>query len=325
MRPVSMIPLGATLGAVAATAGLVRMFRRDMAEVSAELERASEIALTDSGAIEYGREGIGPTVIVSHGAGGGYDQGLFVARELLGSGYDVVAPSRFGYLRSESPARPLPDVQADAYAALLDRLVIERAVLLGISAGAPSAIEMALRHPERVAALVLVVPRAYAPGCEVTAERTPQTAPILRMIERGADFAFWLAIKLARRAVLRFLGVPPAVDKSADPFERDRLTWIMRSLLPLSRRVEGIRNDGATAIRPWPLERIGAPTFVISAEDDLFGTLPAARFTAEHISGAELMVLPSGGHLLVGHTEEIRARIAGFLRRNIQIPRSAAA
>jgi pimeloyl-ACP methyl ester carboxylesterase len=325
MRPRSLIGLAAFAGSAATAVGIGRAFRHDMRDIAAALEAESVVISTDFGAIEYGRSGIGPPVLISHGAGGGYDQGLFVGRELLGSAYDVIAPSRFGYLRSESPDRPLPDAQADAYAALLDRLGIERAVVLGISAGAPSAIEMALRHPERVAALILAVPRAFAPGCEVTAERSPQNEPIFRMIERGADFAFWLAIKLARRAVLRFLGVPPAVDKAADPPERARLTRIMRSILPLSRRVEGIRNDGAAVIGPWPLGRIGAPTFVVSAEDDLFGTLPAARFTAGHIAGAELMVLPSGGHLLAGRTEEIRARVAGFLRRALDAPRSAAA
>lgn len=325
MRSRSLIGFAALAGSAATAVGIGRRFRHDMQDAAATLETGSELVATDFGAVEYGREGIGPTVLVSHGAGGGYDQGLFVGRELLGSAWDVIAPSRFGYLRSETPDRPLPDVQADAYAALLDRLGVERAVVLGISAGAPSAIEMALRYPERVAALILVVPRAYAPGREVTAEHSPENEMIFRMIERGADFAFWLAIKLARRTVLKFLGVPPAIDKAADPLERARLTWIMQSILPLSRRVEGIRNDGAAVIGAWPLDRIGAPTFVVSAEDDLFGTLPAARFTAEHIAGAELMVLPSGGHLLVGRTEEIRARVAGFLRRTLEMPRSAAA
>ena len=325
MRSRSLIGLAALAGSAAAAIGIGRAFRHDMRDVSAALAGGSELVATEFGAVEYGREGIGPTVLVSHGAGGGYDQGLFVGRELLGSAWDVIAPSRFGYLRSESPGRPLPDVQADAYAALLDRLGVERAVVLGISAGAPSAIEMALRHPERVAALILVVPRAYAPGCEVTAEHSPPNEMIMRMIERGADFAFWLAIRLARRTVLRFLGVPAAVDRAADPLERARLTWIMQSILPLSRRVEGIRNDGAAVIGAWPLERIGAPTFVVSAEDDLFGTLPAARFTAAHIAGAELMVLPSGGHLLAGRTDEIRARISAFLRRALATPGRAAA
>jgi pimeloyl-ACP methyl ester carboxylesterase len=325
MRPKSLIGFAALAGSAMAALGVRRAFRHDMQAMAAELEAGGRLLSWDFGAIEYGREGIGPPVLVSHGAGGGYDQGLFVGRELLGSNHDVIAPSRFGYLRSASPAQPRPDAQADAYAALLDHLRIERAAVLGISAGAPSAIEMALRHPGRVSALILVVPRAFAPGHEVSAPASPQNQAIIRMIERGADFAYWTATKLARRSLLRFLGVPPEVDKAADPLERDRLTWIMRNVLPLSRRVGGIRNDGETRIEPWPLERVDAPTFVVSAEDDLFGTLPAARFTAEHIAGAELMVVPSGGHLLAGRSEEIRARIADFLHRSARLPHREAA
>jgi dienelactone hydrolase len=38
-----------------------------------------------------------------HGTGGGFDQGLLFARRLVDAGYRVIAPSRFGYLRSDFP------------------------------------------------------------------------------------------------------------------------------------------------------------------------------------------------------------------------------
>ena len=325
MRPTGWIGLAAMLGSAATVFGMRRSFRHDMADINAGLEAESALIETDIGKVEYARQGSGPAVLISHGAGGGYDQALFVGREMLGPDHDIIAPSRFGYLRTPVPEAGSPSAQADAYAALLDRLNVDKAIVLGISAGAPSAIEMALRHPERVSALLLIVPRAYAPGREVGAEDSPQNRTVMAMMERGADFAFWLALRLARRPIVRFLGVPPALDEAADPLERARLTRIMQSILPLSQRVRGIENDGAASVGPWPLEKIAVPTFVMSAEDDLFGTLPAARFTAGHIPGAELMVVESGGHLLVGRGDEIRARIADFLRRRLEAPRKAAA
>ena len=325
MRAAGWIGLASMLGAAAGAFGVRCAFRRDMAEITARLEAESELVSTDFGPIEYAREGRGPAVLISHGAGGGYDQALFVGREVLGSEYDIIAPSRFGYLRTPVSGTQPPSAQVDAFAALLDRLDVDKAIVLGISAGAPSAIEMALRHPGRVAALILIVPRAFAPGREVEAEDTPPNRIVMAMIMRGADFAYWLALKVARRTILRFLGVPGTVDQAADPPERARLTRIMRDILPLSKRVAGIRNDGETKIAPWPLERISAPTFVLSAEDDLFGTLPAARFTAEHISGAEMMEVESGGHLLVGRGTEIRSRIADFLGRRLEAPLEAVA
>lgn len=320
-----LMGLAALSGAAVAAYAIRKMFRHDMADINSELDEGSSLVELDYGVVEYGREGVGDPVLVIHGAGGGYDQGLFVGRELFGSGRDLIAPSRFGYLRSGLPAEPLPHVQADALMALLDHLQVPSAVVLGISAGAPSAIELALRHPERVRALILVVPRAYAPGVEVSAERRGANKPILDMVMKGQDFAWWSATKFARRRLLRFLGVPGTVYDAADPLARDRLDWIARNVLPLSRRMRGILADSEARIEPWPLERIAAPTLVLSARDDLFNTLPAARWTADHVPGAELMVLESGGHLLCGRTEEVRDGIADFLRRRLAGPRREAA
>lgn len=327
MRAGSLIGIASVVGSAVAAYATRRMFRHDMADISAGLEAGSDLMCTDFGGVEYAREGGGPAALVIHGAGGGYDQGLFVGRELFGAGYDVIAPSRFGYLRTDLPEARDNCAQAEAHAQLLDRLGVGRAVVLGISAGAPSAIELALRHPERVAALILVVPRAYAPGCEVSAEKSAANRPILQMIMQGRDFPYWLATKFARsrRRLLHFLGVPGGVYDSADPLERARLDRIAFDVLPLSKRVQGILNDGALEIAPWPLERIAAPTLVVSAADDLFNTLPAARFTAEHIADAELMVVETGGHLLAGRGDEIRAAIADFLSRRLVAQRQAAA
>jgi pimeloyl-ACP methyl ester carboxylesterase len=76
---------------------------------------------------------------------------------------------------------------------------------------------------------------------------------------------------------------------------------------------------------PWPLERIGIPTLIISAEDDLYKTLPGARFTATGIPGAELHVLKSGGHLMVGQARTVRKLVKEFLQRQRHQPEPKAA
>jgi 2-hydroxy-6-oxonona-2,4-dienedioate hydrolase len=88
----------------------------------------------------------------------------------------------------------------------------------------------------------------------------------------------------------------------------------MKSVLPLSARVRGIAVDSSSELSPWPLERIHVPTLIVSAEDDLFKTLPGARFTAKRIPGAELHVLKSGGHLMVGQGRQVRKWVQDFLR-----------
>ena len=313
-------PLGmaSALGVAAGVATHSR-YRREMRQIVAAVEAGGIIAETALGPIEYAERGDGEPLLLIHGAGGGYDQGLLIARD-FGEGLRIIAPSRFGYLRTPAPEDASPAAQAEAHAALLDFLGIDRCIVAGASAGAPSAIEFALRHPERAAALILLVPRTYHPTDPVGVDEQLTSQMILRLIERSADFLFWLAIGVARGAVVRFLGVPPRLEAAASPEERERVTQVMRSVLPLSRRVRGITVDSNAAVGPWPLEQMRVPTLIVSAEDDLFRTLPGARFTAEHLPDAKLKILESGGHLMVGKGEQVQRWIRDFLSQRRTVP-----
>jgi len=65
--------------------------------------------------------------------------------------------------------------------------------------------------------------------------------------------------------------------------------------------------------RPYEYERITAPTLVISAADDLFGTYEIGRYVAEHIRDARFVGYPSGGHVWIGHDAEMKATVIEFL------------
>lgn len=298
-------------------------FRGEMKQAGSWLDSGSALVGTAAGPIEFAREGEGEPALVIHGAGGGYDQGLMIGRDTLGSGYHLIAPSRFGYLRTPLGPDLSPAAQADAHAALLDALNIETVVVLAASAGAPSAIELALRHPDRVSSLILLVPRAYDPTQVVGVDKSASSQTVLKLIEASADFAFWLGIRFARSALVRFLGVPPELEARAAPEERERITALMRSILPLSRRIAGIKAEDAFQMTEWPLHHISCATLIISAEDDLFRTLPGAQYTAERITGAELVVLADGGHLMVGRSGEVRQIVADFLNRRQSMRQAA--
>ena len=311
--------------AAASAAGLVAYngYRKKIRTIRQAVDRGGKIAETPVGDIEYAETGDGEPMLVIHGAGGGYDQGLLIGADFA-EDYRVIAPSRFGYLKTAVPEDYSPSAQADAHAALLDFLGVEHAIVVGVSAGAPSAIELALRWPGRVSALILLVPRTYHPTQSIGADASVPSRTVLRLIESSADLLFCLAMQISRGSVVRFFGVPPEVDAHSSPAERERTTRIMTSVLPLGRRVRGIQADGLTRISPWPLEQITAPALIISAEDDLYHTLPGARFTAERIPGAELHVLKSGGHLMVGQTLPVRKLVRDFLANLRVKPRRAA-
>jgi pimeloyl-ACP methyl ester carboxylesterase len=302
------------LSAASSAAALVgyARYREEMRAVRKKLESGSTIADTPAGPVEYAEMGEGKPLLMIHGAGGGYDQGLLVARDFA-DGFRVIAPSRFGYLKTPVPPDPSPAAQADAHAVLLDFLGIGKSAVVGVSAGAPSAIELALRHPRKVSALVLLVPRTYDPTQTIGADESAPSQAILRLIQSSADFLFWLAMRVARSAVVRFFGSSPELDAKASPEDRERVTEVMKSALPLSGRVRGVTVDSSTELSPWPLERIKVPVLIVSAKDDLWKTLPGARFTSEHIAGAELRVLESGGHLMIGQSNRVAKWVREFL------------
>ena len=257
-----------------------------------------------------------------HGAGGGFDQGLEIASPLVQAGYRVIAMSRFGYLRTPLPVDASPAAQADAHACLLDALGVRRVAVVGASAGAPSSMQFALRHPERTACLALLVPAAYPSHIEQRRDgavpiRSSSATKLLFDTALRSDFLFWVAPRVARNAMLQaILGTPPSVLKNASAEERARVAQVLDHIQPLSMRRLGLLNDASIvgSLPRYELERIAAPTLILGMADCLYGTYPGARYSAEHIPGARLIDYPTGGHLWVGHHREVLAEIAGFLR-----------
>src|SRR5262249_35660184 len=146
----------------------------------------------------------------------------------------VIAVSRFGYLRTPLRADASPAAQADAHACLLDALGIRRAAIVGASAGAPSSMQFALRHPERCAALVLLVPAAYAPRAGGgTALKTPAWTEFLFDTALRSDFLFWAAIRVANEGLIgAILATPPEVVEKADAGEKARAMQMLEHTLP---------------------------------------------------------------------------------------------
>jgi 2-hydroxy-6-oxonona-2,4-dienedioate hydrolase len=312
--------IAAFLGIVLACCFVVWRFALDVGEARKRAQQGSGLAQTRCGAIEYQEAGSGIPLLVVHGSGGGHDQGMAFANKLATRGVRVIAMSRFGYLRTPMPADGPPEAQADAHACLLDALGIARASVLGVSAGAPSATQMAIRHPHRVDALVLVVPIAYKPvSVEHSVAPLAAWAEAILMQFIGSDFLYWTATKIARDQVVKYvLATPPELLSFAGADERARVDAMIEQILPVSIRAQGLRDDSVlgSKLRAYALTAIRAPTLIVSARDDRFGTYAAAQYTANQIAGSKFIGYEKGGHVLVGYDEELQSEILMWLGRS---------
>lgn len=299
---------------VAAGAYAAGAYRAAKGATGARLALRSSVINTSAEALEYAVAGRGPPLMMIHGTGGGFDQGLLFAHGLRERGMQIVAPSRFGYLRSAFPEDASPAHQADVLAELLDHLEVDRLPVVGGSAGALTAAEFALRHPDRCSALILIVPAANLTGRDPVEFTVFQRFAVDTVL--NSDVWFWALTALAPRQLIRtLLATDPALLNRISTEEQDRARLILEGLMPISRKVDGLHTDGFWAGTPSLIafEKITVPTLILSCEDDLFGTAATARLLVERIPKSRLVVYPEGGHIWLGHDADLADEIVRFI------------
>jgi pimeloyl-ACP methyl ester carboxylesterase len=191
----------------------------------------------------------------------------------------VITYDRRGYSRSRPP-EPVARVadHAEDAAALLDALGAAPAVVIGRSYGGQVAIELALRHPGHVRALVLLegVPESLDPeGAEWAADLRRR---VLDDPERGVE------------TVLReVLG-----DDGWEGLPDEILAAFLENGPAL---VADLRGDDYLVLDPEALTRIRQPALLVAAED----SHPAFRRVNERAAAvmpAARAALVEGGHMI---------------------------
>jgi pimeloyl-ACP methyl ester carboxylesterase len=263
---------------------------------------------TPFGTVQYTQRGAGLPILVSHGVLGCHADGVDGWwTNMLGEGFRVIATARSGYFGSTLPPDATPANQAGAYALLLDHLGVDRAAVVGYSAGSASVLELARRHPDRVAGLVLACARLGGPAPNRLLK------PVLGLVY-GSQRLFWLYRELLPSAYAKMIGVPKGYRPT--PGEAATIRAVSELQFPLTPRKAGAVFDGFVsnlAADRFPFEELTVPTLIVSAVDDPWARHPYAVTAAARIPGATLVTIDRGGHLFLGHDAQVQAAIGAFL------------
>lgn len=274
----------------------------------------SQIVTLPYGTIEYATTGSphGPAVLISHAAGGGYDQGMLFTRLIREASFSFIAPSRFGYLRTPMPSNATPVAQADAYAALLDVLSVEKVAVVAVSAGGPPALQFALRYPQRCSALVLI---------SALSLRVPKHPEIFQFIFNAA-LSFDFIVPLLTWGVPESFFAMYGINAERFAYIKQNvqkmrfLEDFMRTTQPITRRRDGINNDmhQAHALDTSLIHTITAPTLVVHGDGDPVVPISHGQFVAQTIGGATMLPIAGGDHFCFATAmEQVEPAVTGFL------------
>jgi pimeloyl-ACP methyl ester carboxylesterase len=213
----------------------------------------------------------------------------------------VVVLDNRGVGRSDKPSGPYRMATlADDVAAVLEHAGIEQAYVVGISLGGMIAQHVALRHPSRVAGLVLLATTAGLPYARLPNPRVIATLvgiPIAGKIgpapRVGRAFARLLLAEQDVPRARELLGKWPAAMR-ADPTTAKSFFAQLSAVLGHS-----------TGFR---LRRISCPTVVVTGDDDCLIPPQNSRMLARLVPGAQLEVIRACGHAIPASDPDCVAR-----------------
>ena len=249
--------------------------------------------------LSYEEHGSGPPLLLIAGIPAVASDWRPVAERMAADGRRAIAYDNRGSGASTVTPGPYTThgLAADAVA-LLEHLAIDRADVFGMSLGGMIAQELAIGWPERVGRLVLGCTHA---GVRHAARQPREAARAFAMdtddwAERMAALApFAFASEVDARLLERFIAKKSA-DVQDDAGYRAQIAAVL------------------THDTFHRLDRITAPTLVITGDDDRVIPAPSSDVLVEAIPGARLVVIPDTGHLFfIEQPEQTHAVLSDFL------------
>ncbi|MFO7817095.1 MAG: alpha/beta hydrolase [Desulfovibrionales bacterium] len=284
-------------------------YKKQMKAAGERIQSETRILETKYGKMEYAVRGHGKPILLIHGAGGGFDQGLWLGEVCLDGDYQFISPSKFGYLNSDIPAEYSAKIQAEQYRILLDYLGIEKVSVIGVSAGGPSSMQFAGDYPERIERLILLSAVSMPPNPN---DKDPFFIKIIQTIQKS-DFAYWFFTKAFKTQILGLVGIPADDYKKFTAEQKKLANELLDLMHPMSLRHKGTVIDGLI-IKDFTIpDSIGVPTLVIHSKNDGLVSHSHAEYAHQNIKCSKLILYENGGHGAIYELKDARKQISIFL------------
>lgn len=211
-----------------------------------------------------------------------------------------------GVGKSSKPPGPYTTAQmADDFAGLLEALQLQKVKVVGCSMGSTIAQQLAIRHPEKVQAMVLMCPWAR---CDNTAKGIFQHMMDCKARLRPEEFSLYIQLLIYSKKSWDD-------EKISEDLAKDRKS---AALEPDPQPLLGLEGQAAACISHDVLAKLGqinTPTLVIDGKEDNFTPEWMAREVAESIPNAELHLYEESGHAFHWENiEDFNPRIRDWLK-----------
>ncbi len=278
------------------------------------------LTTSDGRRLGYRREGQGP-ILICHPGGPGFSSLYFGDLAGLGADFTLVLLDPRGTAESDRPADPrayLINDYVDDLEELRSHLGLEQILLLGHSHGGVVAIAYASSHSDRVERLVLASALARF--------AKEQEAAMLAGMESRAGEPWFADAEAALKA--EQAGEFSSDEEMAELVFRELPLYFSKYGKREAAYLDTLRAErlNADALRLFNneiftkfdlrdgLDRISAPTLVITGEDDFIAGAACARELASGIAGVRSIIVPGSGHMIFVDTRDrFRYEVSNFL------------
>jgi pimeloyl-ACP methyl ester carboxylesterase len=239
-------------------------------------------------------QGQGFPILCLHGHPGS-GSSLAVFTNHLSKRFQTIAPDLRGYGKSRFKDNFKMHDHLTDLEALLDRLKIEKCLVLGWSLGGIMAMELALKMPQRVTGLILIAtaarPRGSHPAISWQDNFYTGIAALLNMIKPGWR---WNIETFGKRSLFRYL-IGQHTPSAYNYIAKAAVPAYLQTSGAATRALFGAIQAGYNRLPD--LQQIQCPSLVLAGNEDRHITVDSSLETARSLKNCQWQCYPNTAHL----------------------------